>query len=110
MSVIMKVRRINTMDFETILSATSTVGFPIVAVILLGYFTWKSFNITVERNREREDMLVNMITEIRAELSRAVEVNASFIKTLEKINGSIKSMNDDIDEIKTKLEMEGDNK
>lgn len=92
------------MDFETILQATSTVGFPIVAVILLGYFTWKSFNITVERNRERENMLMGMMTEIRAELNKAVEVNASFIKTLEKINGSIKTMNSDIEDIKQRLE------
>lgn len=98
------------MDLTTISSTISTIGFPIFCVIVLGYYTRESFNTTVKRNKEREDMLINMITEIRAELSRAVEVNASFIKTLEKINGSIKSMNDDIDEIKIKLEMEGDKK
>ena len=85
------------MDWSNIATIISNVGFPIFCVVCLGYFTWKAFNMVVANNKEREEKLYETIGEIRDQLNKATEVNASFVKVLE-------NMSNDIDDIKHQIQ------
>lgn len=87
------------MDISGVTGLISSVGFPIFCVLALGYFVWKAFNMVMSNNKEREKMLYDTITDVRAQLKASAETNASFVKVLE-------SMSQDIDDIKQKLDKE----
>ena len=67
----------------------STVGFPIVAVIAMGFFFYKMWTTQEVRNKEREEMLMNLIRELSvnlADLGRIIDENTKNIAILsEKI-------------------------
>lgn len=84
------------MEWDSITTIISTVGFPIFCVVCLGYFVWKAFNMVMQNNKEREAKLYDTIAEIRGQLKEASATNASFIKILE-------AMSKDIEDIKEKI-------
>lgn len=86
------------MDWNSISTIISTVGFPIFCVVCLGYFVWKAFNMVMQNNKEREAKLYDTIAEIRGQLKEASTTNASFIKILEAMSKDIEDIKDKIKE------------
>ena len=86
------------MEWDSITTIISTVGFPIFCVVCLGYFVWKAFNMVMQNNKERESKLYDTIAEIRGQLKEASTTNASFIKILEDMSKDIEDIKDKIKE------------
>ena len=86
------------MDWNSITTIISTVGFPIFCVVCLGYFVWKAFNMVMQNNKERESKLYDTIAEIRGQLKEASTTNASFVKILEAMSKDIEDIKDKIKE------------
>lgn len=86
------------MDWNSITTIISTVGFPIFCVVCLGYFVWKAFNMVMQNNKERETKLYDTIAEIRGQLKEASTTNASFVKILEAMSKDIEDIKDKIKE------------
>ena len=86
------------MEWDSITTIISTVGFPIFCVVCLGYFVWKAFNMVMANNKEREAKLYDTITEIRGQLKEASATNASFVKILENMSKDIEDIKDKIKE------------
>lgn len=86
------------MEWDSITTIISTVGFPIFCVVCLGYFVWKAFNMVMQNNKERESKLYDTIAEIRGQLKEASTTNASFVKILENMSKDIEDIKDKIKE------------
>lgn len=86
------------MEWDSITTIISTVGFPIFCVVCLGYFVWKAFNMVMQNNKEREAKLYDTIAEIRGQLKEASTTNASFVKILEAMSKDIEDIKDKIKE------------
>jgi hypothetical protein len=69
-----------------------TVGFPIVCVVALGWFVYKIY----KRSEDREDKLMVELTETR-------KVNAQAIETITKYATNLETITNDISEIKTDI-------
>lgn len=70
---------------DEIMQMVSTVGFPIVAVIGMGFFFYKMWTTQEQRNKEREEMLMNLIRELSvnlADLGRIIDENSKNIAVL----------------------------
>lgn len=74
---------------DEIVQIISTVGFPITAVIGMAFFFYRVWNMQEQRNKEREESLMNIIREYSITLSRLgqiVDENTKMIAILsEKI-------------------------
>ena len=74
---------------DEIVQIISTVGFPITAVIGMAIFFYRVWMIQEQRNKEREESLMNIIREYSMTLSRLgqiVDENTKMIAILsEKI-------------------------
>jgi hypothetical protein len=66
------------MDFNSIASIIGTLGFPIVACLVLGWFINKIY----KKSEEREALLMNEIKECRAINGKAVETLAVYAERL----------------------------
>ena len=75
---------------EAILSAIATVGFPIVAVLALGYFVFLIWKQSVER----EKLLMEEITENRLVNKQFAEIIAKYEITLGEIKSDVKDIKD----------------
>ena len=74
-----------------IVSIISTVGFPIVAVIGMGYFYYQMWMHQTSENAKREESLMSLIRELStnlANLGRIVDENTKVLAILkEKVDG-----------------------
>ncbi|MBO5062910.1 MAG: hypothetical protein J6C08_00145 [Campylobacter sp.] len=95
------------MDIATISTLISTLGFPIVCVIGMGWFIYQIFIKTTKqqeqnmekvqaRCKEREDKLYNEIEKNRV-------VNEKAIETIAQYAGRLETIQNDISEIKTDI-------
>jgi hypothetical protein len=95
------------MDVNTISTLITTLGFPIVCVIGLGWFVYKIYQDTTKANetnmekvqarcKEREEKLYNEIKENR-------EVNAQAIATIALYADRLEVIQNDVSEIKTDI-------
>lgn len=91
------------MEVAELTTLITTVGFPIVCAIGMGWFIYKCFFSITAANKERESRLYKIINDVRGELAKSIEINASFIKTLEIMDSNIQSLSDDVEEIKSHL-------
>ena len=80
------------MDVATVVELISTLGFPIVAVIAMGLFILKLY----KASEAREEKLMGEIVENR-------KINADAIATIGKYADSLATIEEDIKEIKTDL-------
>lgn len=80
------------MDLNAITQAISVVGFPIVAVIGMGFFIWNLY----KASEKREERLMTEITENR-------KINAEAIKTIATYADKLDTIQTDINEIKTDI-------
>lgn len=77
------------MDVMTIAELIAALGFPIVAVIVLGWFIWKIY----KKSEDREDAL-------RAQITESQKVNAEAIHTIALYAERLGIIEEDIKEVK----------
>lgn len=77
---------------EAFVELITSVGFPIACVIALGIFIYQIY----KKSEQREDKLMNEITETRI-------VNAKAIETITKYADSFEVIKHDISEIKVEV-------
>lgn len=82
------------MEIATIVELISTLGFPIVAVIAMGLFILKLY----KASEAREEKLMGEIEENR-------KINADAIATIGRYADSLTTIEQDIKEIKTDLDI-----
>ena len=80
------------MELATIIELISTLGFPIVAVIAMGYFIFKIY----KKSEDREDKLMLSLEECR-------KINAEAITTIASYADKLDTIQKDITDIKTEL-------
>lgn len=95
------------MTLEAILAAITQVGFPIVCVVVMGWFIYKIYQNTTEQNisnmaqvqercRVREEKLYTY-------LDKAQEINNQAIATLARYDEKLNVIQEDLEVIKEKV-------
>lgn len=84
----------------------STLGFPIVCVIGLGYFVYIIYQKTTAENEKREEKLYEIIGISHANNEKLVEANKGFVSVLETYKNDISEIKHDITDIKNIIERE----
>lgn len=87
------------MEAATFIELIPTLGFPIACVIALGFFVWKIYNQSIER----ENKLMAEITENRLVNEKAIETIAQFAERFTHIEGDVELIKTDINLIKEKM-------
>ena len=87
------------MEVATIVELISTIGFPIVCVLALGYFIW----VVYKQSVTREEKLLAEITENRLVNEKAIETIALYAERLTHIEDSITEIKTDVTLIKEKI-------
>lgn len=82
------------MDLTIFIELISTLGFPIAVVIAMGLFIYKLYNAS----EAREEKLMSEIAENR-------KINADAIATIGRYADSLTTIEQDIKEIKTDLDI-----
>lgn len=80
------------MDAKLILEIIATVGFPIAACLILGWFIWKIY----KQSEKREEAL-------RQEINEGREINREAIQTLALYAERLGVIETDVREIKTDI-------
>ena len=76
------------MELGAIVELITTVGFPIVCVLALGWFVWHIYKQSVVR----EDKLMEEITENRLVNTKFAEIIAQYEITLSEIKTDVKDI------------------
>lgn len=82
---------------DEIIQMISTVGFPIVAVVAMGYCFYKILINQEIRNKEREETLMELIRDLStklADLGRIIDDNSKRVAILSE---KVESMEDKIE-------------
>ena len=86
------------MDTVMITELITSLGFPIVCVIAMGWFIWTIY----KRSEQREDELRQEIRESQQTNAKAIETIALYAEKLEVIQQDIHDIKEDISVIMTK--------
>ena len=87
------------MEMAAFVELIPTLGFPIACVIALGFFIWKIYNQSVER----EGKLMAEITENRLVNKKAIETIAQFAERFTHVENDVETIKTDINLIKEKI-------
>lgn len=85
--------------FESI----ANVGFPIVCVVALGWFIYKSYDRIQKSNEKREEKLYTMLGKSQTQLDKLEDTNDKFVKVLESFKKDQDDIRHDVAEIKDTL-------
>lgn len=91
------------MDLNTIQTAISTLGFPIIMVIALGWFIWKLWTKSQEQNEKREDKLYQVIEKAQEQNEELSDTNSQFIKVLTDYKTDLETIKNDVAVIKSQF-------
>lgn len=91
------------MDINTIQTAISTLGFPIVCVLFLGWFIWKIWMSQQDQNKEREDKLYEYIGKAQAVNEQLTKTNSEFVEVLHSYKSDLDTIKNDVTEIKQNM-------
>lgn len=91
------------MDVNTIQTAISTLGFPIVCVLFLGWFIWKIWMSQQDQNKEREDKLYEYIGKAQAVNEQLTKTNSEFVEVLHSYKSDLDTIKSDVTEIKQNM-------
>ena len=90
---------------EAILSAVSTVGFPIACAIVMGWFIYKIYNNTTEQNKANMEQVQARCAEREEKLYQQIEknqeINGQAIATISHYAEKLDTIHDDVKEIKS---------
>ena len=87
------------MELATITELIGSFGFPIAMVLALGYFVYKLWLQSVDR----ENKLMAEITENRLVNEKAIETIAQFAERFTHIENDVELIKNDISSIKEKM-------
>ena len=87
------------MEMAAFIELIPSLGFPIACVIALGFFVWKIYNQSVER----EGKLMAEITENRLVNKKAIETIAQFAERFTHVENDVEVIKTDINLIKEKI-------
>lgn len=96
------------MDIATISELITSLGFPIVMVLGMGYFIWRAFEKLTAQNEAREEKLYTTIAQAQATNERLTQTNAEFVQVLSTYKDDLDEIKDDISDIKDKMNTRGD--
>lgn len=92
------------MDFTQIVSLIGTVGFPIVACLVMGWFIWKIYKNQNESNAKlMEDVQARCTAReerLNEQITKSQEVNAQAIATIALYSERLGVVERDVKEIK----------
>lgn len=80
------------MDFNTIKALIIDVGFPIVCVLAMGYFIWRLYLQSVER----ENKLYTQLDESREINAKAIDTIAHYAEKLDMIQHDVQEIKHDV--------------
>lgn len=92
------------MDITTIEALITSVGFPIVCVIALGWFIFRFYNDYTTQSKEREEALMVFIKEEQTQMQSLVATNAEFVEILNSYKTDIEEIKHDVNDIKVELQ------
>ena len=95
---------------DQVISIISTLGFPIGACLLLGWFIYRIYKNTTEENKtnmaavqarckEREEKLYEQLKECRDINNKAMTVLGQYVEKLDHIQSDVESIKHDITRI-----------
>jgi len=90
-------------DLNSIQTAISTLGFPIVITIALMWFIWKLWTKTQTQNEQRENKLYEVIGKAQAQNERLSATNSEFIAVLNAYKDDLQTIKNDVSDIKQKI-------
>ncbi|UVY23791.1 MAG: Protein of unknown function (DUF1043) [Bacteriophage sp.] len=91
------------MDVNTIQTAISTLGFPIVCVLFLGWFIWKIWMSQQDQNKEREDKLYEYLGKAQEVNEQLTKTNSEFVEVLHSYKSDLDTIKNDVTEIKQNM-------
>lgn len=83
--------------------AITTLGFPIVCVVFLGWFVWKIWLRQQEQNEKREEKLYACITEAENLNKQLIETNSEFMEVLTDYRSDLDEIKQNVNEIKNTI-------
>ena len=91
------------MDVNTIQTLITTLGFPIVCVIALGWFIYKAFEKITAQSEKREEKLYTVIAQAQETNERLSNTNAEFVSVLNTYKSDLEDIKADVSEIKENM-------
>ena len=91
------------MDLSVIQTLITTLGFPIVCVLAMGWFISKTWNQSQEQNKQREDKLYEVVSKAQAQNERLSITNSEFVSVLNAYKTDLETIKNDVKEIKTQF-------
>lgn len=88
------------MDVNTVQTLITSVGFPIVCVLALGWFIYIAFQKFTANAEKREDKLYAIIAEAQATNEKLLETNAGFVGVLDAYKTDLVKIKEDVSVIK----------
>ena len=88
------------MDLGILMELITTLGFPIACVIAMGFFIWKIYKQSVER----EARLMLEIQENRKVNEKAIETISLYAERMGHIESNLEEIKTDIVDIKQKIQ------
>lgn len=88
------------MDINALTSLISSVGFPVVCVLGMGYFIWQLYKQSVDR----ENKLYTQIDEGRKVNAQAIATISLYAERLDAIQEDVKEIKKDVTTIMNKTE------
>lgn len=93
------------MDFAAIVELIPSLGFPIICVLVLGWFIYKIYNDTTKQNVENMEKMQARCQEredkLYTQLEKQNEINGKFAAIIAQYDVKLDTIQKDIDEIKT---------
>lgn len=88
------------MDVNTIQTLITSVGFPIVCVLALGWFIYIAFQKFTANAEKREDKLYAIIAEAQATNEKLLQTNSEFVGVLDTYKTDLVKIKEDVSVIK----------
>ena len=88
------------MDVNTWQNLITSVGFPIVCVLALGWFIYKAFEKFTDASAKREEKLYSIIADAQATNEKLLETNAEFVSVLDTYKTDLVEIKNDVSVIK----------
>ena len=91
------------MDVNTIQTLVTSLGFPIVCVMALGWFIYKAFEKFTAQSEKREEKLYTVTAQAQETNERLSNTNAEFVAVLNTYKSDLDEIKADVTEIKENM-------
>ena len=91
------------MDVNTVQTLITSLGFPIVCVIALGWFIYNAFEKITAQSEKREEKLYTVIAQAQETNERLTQTNAEFVSVLNTYKSDLEDIKADVSEIKENM-------